>query len=546
VNAGGEGTRAAEAVVLAVVLAVALAGAACGSGDDGDGAVTGASAGDAPGSAVGTTAESSPFVVEDPPDGYQLVLAGQGDWPQTWSSDSFGDDEPVTVLAPPGEGADSPESVTVSLTGYAGFQGGLDQASAGYLGDDVEEFEIDGQRALYTPPGGPARFTPEADLVVAVGEDLAVRVRSATGTRDELAEVARRVRPRDDHLLAPDVPEPPAGLEVVGHADADVPITLEVWAEPGSDYLPAGTRAHTALWARLDGNGAWTPMSPTVAVSTLPGASAAFDGLAAGVRLRRSAAPMVQELSVAGRPAVVLELEGVELDEGPLARRRAVVTSTPDGDLLLVVAAGVEVPAPEELLAVAASVGPATPDAWEALQVEARGGPGLRPDPGAVELERGEAESTEWLFQARVDDGSAWSSSDQIDPDTGRSVTEGEYLIDPCLKLAEGQRACVGPGGSESEWATGHRVITRVRGPVDGGGQFPGFVMVMTSHPAVALRISGAAGVRDVPFHELPGGERRAAVIVTDEPAGLACDRATPPPVVIEMVDAAGQPLPCP
>jgi hypothetical protein len=529
---------------VSLALVVALVGAACGS-DDGDATATGGSAGEAPASAIGTTAVSSPFAVEDPPDGYRLVLAGQGDWPQTWSSDSFGDDEPVTVLAPTGEGPESPEAVTVSLTGYAGFQGGLDQASAGYLDDGVEEFENDGQRALYTPPGG-ADVTADADLVVAVGEDLAIRVRSAARSRDALAEVARRVRPHDDHLLAPEVPEPPAGLEVVGHADADVPVTLEAWAEPSTDEVPAGTRAHTAVWARVDAAGGWSDSSPTIAVSTLPGTSAAFDGLVPAVRLRHSPTPMMQALNVSGRPAVVLELEELELDDGQIARRRAVVTSTPGGDMVLVVAAGVEVPAPEELIAVAASVGPADAEAWEALQVDARGGPGLRPDPGAVELERGEADGIEWLFQARVDDGSMWSFASETDADSGRSTTEGQYLVDPCLKLADGRRACVGPGGSESSSASGDHVVTRVPGPLDDGGRFPGFVMVMTSRPAASLRMTGADGVREVPFHELPGGERRGAVIVTDQAADLRCDGVAPPPVVVEMVDAAGRPMPCP
>jgi hypothetical protein len=87
------------------------------------------------------------------PEGYQLVLAGRGDILQTWSSDSFGDDEPVTVLVPPGGDIAGRGAVTVSLTGYAGFEGGLEQAAVGYPAVQPEGFEIDGQRALYTPPG---------------------------------------------------------------------------------------------------------------------------------------------------------------------------------------------------------------------------------------------------------------------------------------------------------------------------------------------------------------------------------------------------------
>ncbi|MGH9286743.1 MAG: hypothetical protein ACRD0V_00340 [Acidimicrobiales bacterium] len=114
--------------VVPVVLAMGITGVACGSGEGGGGDAAADQGSSRP---VGTTTSSSPFSVEQPPEGYQLVLAGRGDIPQTWSSDSFGDDEPVTVLAPPGVDPNGPEIVTVSLTGYAGFQGELDQAVAG-------------------------------------------------------------------------------------------------------------------------------------------------------------------------------------------------------------------------------------------------------------------------------------------------------------------------------------------------------------------------------------------------------------------------------
>jgi hypothetical protein len=347
VTARGERIRAG----LYLVVAFGLAGATCGS-DDGNGAAA---------LAAGTTTESSLFVVEDPPDGYRLVLAGRGDYPQTWSSDTQADDQPVTVLAPPGEGAESPDAVTVSLSGYA-YQGelGLHEVSAGYLGEP-EEFEIGGKLALYTAPGTSITQGPDADLVVAVGEDVALKVRSATGIRDELTEVARRVDPPESRLLAPVVSEPPDGLEVVGHADADVALTLEAVVAPASGLVPAGERAHTALWVRLDADGAWTYSSPTIAVSTLPGTSASLDVLAAAVRAKGWMTGGVQKLNVADRPAVVLEF-----GRGGFSRR-TLVTSTPGGDLLLVVAGGADMPAAADLAAVAASVRPASAEEWEAL-----------------------------------------------------------------------------------------------------------------------------------------------------------------------------------
>jgi hypothetical protein len=101
-----------------LVRAIGLVGVACGSDDGGTGG--GSATDERPRRTVGTTTSSSPFSVEHPPEGHQLVLAGKGDIRQTWSSDSSGDDEPVTVPAPLGAGPNGPDIVTVSLTGYAG------------------------------------------------------------------------------------------------------------------------------------------------------------------------------------------------------------------------------------------------------------------------------------------------------------------------------------------------------------------------------------------------------------------------------------------
>jgi hypothetical protein len=315
---------------------------------------------------VGTTTASSPFVVEDPPEGYQLVLAGRGDIRQSWSSDSFGDDEPVTVLVPPGGDIAGKGAVTVSLTGYAGFQGGLEQAAVGYPAVQPEEFEIDGQRALYTPPGVSPAGPHGADLVVAVGEDLAVRVGSADGSREELADVAQRVSPQADHLVAPKVPDPPDGLEVIGSADADVAITLWARPQPGSDAMPAGARAHTAAWSRLDTDGARISGTSAITVSTLPGTAVSLDALDAALALRPyGVAATVQEVSVRGRPAAVV-------DGGEDAIRfRAVVTATPGGDALLVVASGGELRLMNRRVASSELVRPsaASPTTWTSVGV---------------------------------------------------------------------------------------------------------------------------------------------------------------------------------
>ncbi|MGH9209122.1 MAG: hypothetical protein ACRD2C_00400 [Acidimicrobiales bacterium] len=519
-------TQAAAVLLLGTV--------ACGS-DDGDALEASGRGTDDP---AGTTTESSPFTVAHEPEGFRLVQAGLGTISQTWSSDSFGDDEPITLLAPPGADPDGPDVVRVSLTGFEGFQGGLDQASAGYLDEDSEHFEIDGQPAIYSPGHDEDGEPVPADLVVVAGDDLAVRV-SADATRDEMVEIARAVEPEPDHLLAPLVPDPPGDLEVVGSADADVAITLVSPPWPGSDSLPAGDRAHSAVWAVGEPGTAWSPDAGTVAVNTLPGQALDLDATAASLHRHTFWGELdVVAQEVDGRPGVVLEQSG---DETGYGARRAVATATQEGDLLLVVAQGEALPSVDELVAVAASVEPSTPEQWDDLVLRAQGGPGLHPDEGAVELSRGTADGIEWLLQSRVDDGNlgSWGSSSD-DPDT-----TGQYLVDPCLKLATGERVCT----SSSSGTVGSSVMVLMSEPteLEDGQTFPGFVVVMTTLPAATMRVHTTTGDGDdVPLVVLPGDQRRAAVLVTPDDLGFLPDCATTAePETVQLLDEAGQPLPC-
>jgi hypothetical protein len=515
-----------ERIGAAIALVLVTVAAACGSGEDTDG--TADAAAEAP---VGDSDESSPFTVGLEPEGYRLVQAGQGGIDQTWSSDSFGDDEPVTVLAPPGADPGGDAVVRVSLTGYAGFEGGLDQA-AGYPADG-EHFDMDGRAAIYSPGGAGEGQGPRTDLVVAAGDDLAIRVAALGADRDELVEIAQRVEPRDDHLLAPAVPDPPGDLGVVGSADADVGMTLLGSPSPGSDAPPAGTRAHSAAWVTGEPGTPWTVETGSVVVSTLPGTALHLAVLGDSLH-QYGPEPEVQPREVNGRPGAVLERAG---DEGQAMR--AVATSTAAGDLLLVVAHGAVQPSVDELVAIAASVEPATGAAWDALVERAAGGPGLHPDEGAVELARGTAGGVEWLFQARVDDGSVM---DLVVEDAEPS---GDYVADPCLKLATGERSCPTSSGATGDGS----VFTAAAGPLtlEGGGTFPGFVVVMTSLPATTLRVHlGDGGTTDATLVPLPGGRRSAATVVGgDEPGlDLPCGGAAPPRA-LELLDAAGQPVPC-
>jgi len=510
-----------------ILLVVLLVAAACGSGDGGDAAL---------GEPVGISVESSPFSLAHEPEGYRLVQAGPGGTPQTWSSDSFGDDEPVTVLEPPGDDPDGRDVVRVSLTGFEGFQGGLDQAAAGYPAAGREHFELDGHPSIYTPGHDEDGQRVRADLVVVAGDDLAIRVAAYEATRDELVELARQVEPQDDHLLAPLVPDPPDDLEVVGWADADVGVTLINGPLPGSDVLPAGTRAHSAVWAVGEPGTPWSADAGTVAVSTLPGTALDLDALGDSLHtFDYQGKPQVVARELDGRPGAVLERPGSD-DWAPF---RAVATSSPSGDLLLVVARGASQPSVDDLVAVAASVESATREEWDAFVGRAGGGPGLHPDEGAVELARGTARDVEWLFQARVDDGSFanWASS--------LGAPSGQYLADPCLKLATRERSCPTSGSGTGE----DSVVMGIAQPVtiDDGRTFPGFVVMMTTRPAATARVHPMNGEAiDAALLPLPGGQRRAATAVTSADLGLipGCASAGSPDIV-ELLDQSGQPLHC-
>ncbi|HLM29904.1 MAG TPA: hypothetical protein VK360_08280 [Acidimicrobiales bacterium] len=487
---------------------------------------------------MGTSAESSPFSLAREPEGYRLVQAGPGGLSQTWSSDSSGDDEPVTVLAPPGADPDGPEVVRVSLTGFEGFQGGLDQAAAGYPLGGGEHFELDGREAIYTPGHDEDGRRVRADLVVVARDDLAIRVAAYEATRDELTEVAREVEPTDDHLLAPRVSHPPGDLGVIGWADADVGVTLVNAPFPGGEASPAGIRAHSAAWAVGAPGTPWSADAGTVAVSTLPGTALDLDALADSLHtFDNRAEPQVVAREVDGRPGAVLERPGG--DESPPFR--AVATSAPSGDLLLVVAHGASQPSVDELVAVAASVESATREEWDAFVERAGDGPGLHPDEGAVELTRGTASDVEWLFQARVDDGSFlnWGATSLDQP-------SGDYLADPCLKLGTGERSCP----TSTSATGGDSVVTGMAGPMtlEDGRTFPGFVVVMTTLPAATMRThrEDNEATDPAPLLPIPGGQRRAAVVVTSDGLGLlpACT-STGSQSIVELLDESGQPLPC-
>jgi hypothetical protein len=485
---------------------------------------------------VGTTAESSPFRVGREPEGYRLVQAGRGGITQTWGDDTAGNDEPVTVLAPAGEGPGSAGEVRVSTFGYEGLQGELAQGSQGYVIGDPQAFELNGRQALYSAPFEYSGIRRPADLVVDAGDGVGIRVASVEASRRELAAVAEQVRVPDDNWEAPVVADPPGNLEVVGSADADVRLSILSWPGPYSDFLPAGERAHSAVWAIPIALGAWRPETGTVVVTTLPGQALDLDATAASLRGLdgRGQKPDITSADVAGRPALVVDLER--------GQDRVVVSSSPGGDLLLVVAHGATLPGAEELLAVAASVEPATAAEWDQVVVAARGGPGLAPDLGAVELERGKAGDVEWLLQAV--DAARWRYRPGPQPDG--------MTVDSCLKLTTG-RICENQSSSTGDtavWFFNYRVPQFA--PPPEGGPFPNFMIVTVTSPAPRARVhlQGAPAV-EIPLHPVPGSSLRAGIVMNMVfpvvPVAKCLDLGAPAGTgLIELLDAGGRRLPCP
>ncbi len=542
-------------IVLAVVCTLA---AACSDGDGngaGDTETDGAGTSDRAGSA-----QASPFVVGTVPPGFALETAGRGTDMQEWGSDSVGTDQPLTVLTPPGAGADSDEAVIVEVTGFEGYQGGLSQASEGYGSEQAVEFEVEGRPAIYSPAGAEGFGEPEerADLVLVRGDDLAVQVSAADADRDTLVDIARRVEPDDDHARAPQVPDPPAGLEVVGSVDAGVIVSLSAYVIADSDSVPGLESAYGAGWlsgpagpAPETGAGPTTievgpgvtvaaadpdepaqgpPAEPTpLTLVAYPGQAADLAALGALVHIDHRG-PTVTPLTVGGRPAVAVE----SIDPGdeyiPPFVSRTVLAHAPWGDLLMVGSGGPPdaVPTAEQLAEMLASVRQASAEEWEAYEVEAAGGPGLHPDDGAVEIERGAVAGTDgdvgWLLQAR------------------------SGALDACLKLSTRERACA-TGSSSS---VGTSLGTGGGRPGEDGG-VPSFVLAALDTAGARLRVTTPEVTREGTLHAIPGGDLRGAVVFVDglgEAIGPRCPGDPEPPehmtpVSLEVLDEGGAVVGC-
>ena len=207
--------------VVAGALAVAVA--ACSGGDDE------ATPPPAP-SAEDRADRSTPFLVGAPPGGLEAVAIGTGQLTQAWDDDSVGDDEPSTVLAPDGDPTHQ-DAIVVSTSGYGGYQGGLDQASPGYLQGSLEPTELDGDDARWWPGGEVDGVHLDPALAVARG-DIALT---------DVGPVDRSVLEVDGHAVPALV-----GIDLGGIGIGDRAPAVDHGA-PGLDDLADLVLAHRAF-----------------------------------------------------------------------------------------------------------------------------------------------------------------------------------------------------------------------------------------------------------------------------------------------------------
>lgn len=336
---------------MGVLLVVAVVPAACSSG--------GSEAAPPPSTRIASR-PSLPFAVADIPPGYEVSRVERGRQFVPWGDDSAGTAEPMTVLARDGHDAYDSERILVSVTGFRGNEGGLEQASAGYIAVQTrEEFRVDGHRAIFVPAQrlSSGERLVRADLLVVRGHDLAVRVRAPGATRSELVGIARRVV-MAGRTRAPEVRDPPAGYHVLGSVDAAVPATLNAMTGmmPFTTEVAFRTGAGNPVVHRMLLSSAST--GGLLAVVTYPATVASLDAIPGLAFLYEPDMATTRPVPVGTRPGVLLEWG----DSG-FGRGRAVATQSAWGNLILVMTWGAR-PGADDLVGLAASVTPISEEAW--------------------------------------------------------------------------------------------------------------------------------------------------------------------------------------
>jgi hypothetical protein len=210
---------------------------------------------------------------------------------------------------------------------------------------------------------------------------------------------------------------------------------------------------------------------------------------------------------------------------------RAVVAAAASGELVVVVASGPTVPEEDELLALAGTVRPTDSRTWDNFVTQATGGPGLNPDPGAVEVMRGTEGGVDWLLQA-------WPDAESAPVRLGEVAQLLEDLsgpvVDTCLKVSTGERACTPNSGTEQGIVYGY-----THPPLE--GDVPPFAILQTESFGAAVRVTTTSGTVTADLHELAGNGRRAAVLFVDISGFTGCNG----PPRVEVLAADGGVIAC-
>ena len=206
------------------------------------------------------------------------------------------------------------------------------------------------------------------------------------------------------------------------------------------------------------------------------------------------------------------------------------MTANDAGDVVVVVASGAVMPAEHHLVAMAASVRPSDDQAWEAFLLEARGVQGPSPDPGSVEIARGQAGGVEWLLQTTDAESASLLTPDAV---TGRRP-------DACLVVSDGQRVCAHDGYR----AVPDTSVAMMRAPDPAAPGLPSFMLVTTTVEGAKVRVPTSTGPVTADLHPLPDGGR-VAVVFTEEMNTPWCIGGTAPGPRLEVLDAADDVVDC-
>ena len=254
---------------------------------------------------------SAPFTVAAVPADFEFAAAERGRPFSPWGSDTFGTAEPFTVLARHGRGGSDSKLIVVSVTGFSGYESGLDQAAPSRTRfDRATRFRVNGRRAIYTPP--------------------------------QVTTDGRRF----------------VWSDLVGSVDAGVVAGLHLDSPEGEltneayRIGPGNPMVHRMRWSTNDRGG--------MTVTTYPARDGSLDAIPGYVVFS------IEDENITSRPVRVAGRRGVTLEIRQALdwNETALFTRTRWGNLVMVTAWGTTTPSVTELVAMAATVQPTSEAEW--------------------------------------------------------------------------------------------------------------------------------------------------------------------------------------